>query len=196
MPVCWLDLISGRYQVAANNLTSNPERAEKYLFSEPIFENQYGVVVQKGRTDIQNLADLGGKSVVVLPGNNYHSAVEKYNEDHADNQIDIKYSEQDQPMLYQEIESGMYDFTLDQETLFNQYKDSFGYEVDFVKLTEEESNVIGIPYSYLFFSKGDEGEQLNKDFDGAIKELAKNGKLSEISQKYFGDDFVPKKLVQ
>lgn len=185
-------LDSGRYQVAANNLVANEERKAKYLFSEAIFENQFGIVAKEGRTDMKTLADLGGKKAIVSPGTNYAVAVEKYNEVNSDNPIEIAYSEQDLVKIYQDIESGLYDFTLDQIALFNQYQKSFGFKVEFTPLSDEESSQIGIPFSHLFFSKGEQGEQLKKDFDGAIKELKENGKLAEISQNFFDGDFSAK----
>jgi polar amino acid transport system substrate-binding protein len=185
-------LDSGRYQVGANNLTSNEERKAKYLFSEPIFNNQYGIVVKSGRDDIKTLKDLGGKKAIVSPGTNYANAVETYNKNNPDNQIEISYSEQDLAKIYQDIESGLYDFTFDQIALFNQYQKEFGFDQQFIPLSDEESSEIGVPFSYLFFSKGEEGEKIQADFNEAIAQLKEDGTLSKISQQFFDGDYSAK----
>jgi polar amino acid transport system substrate-binding protein len=185
-------LDSGRYMAAANHFVMNEKRKEKYLFSEPIFKEQFGVAVKNGRTDIKTLSDLSGKKTITLAGSNYALALEKYNQAHPDKKILITYSEADLSKTYQDIESGAIDFVLDQGALFHQYQKTFGLNQKFIKLSDEDSNAIGIPYSYLLIQKSATGEQLKKDFDGAIKTLNDNGTLTQISKNFFDGDYAPK----
>jgi polar amino acid transport system substrate-binding protein len=43
----------------------------------------------------------------------------------------------------------------------------------------------------LLLSKGSNSEQLLKDVNARIKELIKDGSITEISQKYLRGDFAP-----
>lgn len=181
---------SGRYQLAANNLTKNKDREAKYLFSDAVFENKYGIVSKKG--DLKSLDDIGGKTTVALPGSNYAIAMENYNKKHPENPLKITYSQQDVTKQYQDVDSGKYDFILDQEALFHGYIKNFGFDLQFNNLADNEQSEIGIPYSYLLFGKSKEGEQLQKDFNEALKKLNEDGTLKKLSEKYFEGDYTPK----
>lgn len=181
---------SGRYQVAVNNLTKNPQREQKYLFSDAVFENQYGIVTKDG--SLKSLADLGGKTTVSLPGSNYAVAMENYNKKHPENPVKITYSQEDITKEYQDVDAGKYDFILDQEALFHGYIKNFGFKLQYKKIANSEQTQIGIPYSYILFGKSKQGEQLQKDFNGALKKLNDNGTLAKLSKKYFGGDYTPK----
>lgn len=51
---------SNRFQIGANNFSSNAERKEKYLLSDPIVKNPNVIVVRKD-SDINSLKDIVGK---------------------------------------------------------------------------------------------------------------------------------------
>lgn len=50
-----------RYQIAANDFNYNEERAQKYLFSDPISHSNYAITSAKG-TSYDSLDDLSGKN--------------------------------------------------------------------------------------------------------------------------------------
>lgn len=185
-------LDSDRYQVGANSFAMNEQRKEKYLFTNPIFQNQLVIAMADDRTDINSFDDLQGKSTEVKPGINYTTALETYNKTHADNPVNIVYSEAELAQVLQNIESGKYDFQLIDAAMLGTYIKEYGFKIKTVKLTEEETKLIGLPYTYLLLSKGPLGEQLQKDINSALDTLLNNGTLAEISTKYFGDDFSPK----
>ena len=93
---------SSRYQMAANNITKNPERESKYLFgNQSYLYNNAVIAVQSDRTDIQSLDDLGGKTTVIKPSGSFQQAfVENYNATHPDNPILFTYSDQDYLKTY------------------------------------------------------------------------------------------------
>jgi L-cystine transport system substrate-binding protein len=48
--------------------------------------------------------------------------------------------------------------------------------------------------SYYLYRKGDEtGTQLKKDVDAVLKTLKEDGTLTELSNKWLGGDYIPKK---
>ncbi|MHA7964275.1 transporter substrate-binding domain-containing protein [Paenibacillus sp. CAU 1782] len=184
-------LDSDRYQIGANNFAKNAKREEKYLFSDPIFKNQYAIAVAEGRDDIKSFADLEGKSSEVSAGVNYTVALEQYNETLAKTPVNLKYTEAEMVPILQNVESGAIDFQLIDNSMLQLYINEFGLKLKTIPLSQEDSDRIGVPYSYLLLSKGGNSEQLQKDVNSRIKELIKDGSITEISQKYLHGDFAP-----
>lgn len=67
-----------------------------------------------------------------------------------------------------------------------------GLKLKLIELSEEDSSRIGAPYSYLLISKTDDGAALVEEINAALKEAIEDGTITEISEKYFGEDFAPK----
>lgn len=184
-------LDSDRYQIGANNFAKNAKRAEKYYFSDPIFKNQYVIAVAENRDDIKSFADLEGKSTEVSSGVNYTVALEEYNEKLAKTPVKLKYTEAEMVPILQNVESGVSDFNLIDNSMLQLYINEYGLKLKAIPLSQEDSDRIGVPYSYLLLSKGSNSEQLLKDVNARIKELIKDGSITEISQKYLHGDFAP-----
>ena len=185
-------LDTDRYQVGANNFASNDERREKYIFSDAIYKNQYVIAVAEESTEINNFNDLVGKSTEVSPGLNYATALEKYNEENPDALIDINYSEAELLVVLQGVESGKHDFQLIDKAMASLFIEEHGLKLKLIELSEEDSSRIGAPYSYLLISKTDDGAALVEEINAALKEAIEDGTITEISEKYFGEDFAPK----
>lgn len=190
-PSIFAGLDSDRYQVGANNFAMNKERQEKYIYTKPIFKNQFVIAVAEDRSDINSFTDLEGKSTEVQPGINYTTALEKYNQDHQDKPVVLNYSEAEMISVLQRVESGTYDFQLIDAPMLKVYIEEYGLKLKSIPLTEEESDLIGNPYSYLLVSRGSNGEKLAADINGALKKLIDDGTVSKISEKYFGQDLAP-----
>lgn len=185
-------LDSDRYQVGANSFAMNEKRKEKYLASNAIFKNQLVIAVAEDRTDINSFNDLKGKSTEVQTGINYTTALERYNETNKDNPVILNYTEADLTNILQNVESGKYDFQLLDQAMLNTYIKEFGLKIKSIKLTDEETKLIGTPNTYLLLSKGQYGEQLQRDINTVLEKLLKDGTIAGISKQYFGDDFSPK----
>jgi polar amino acid transport system substrate-binding protein len=170
----------------------NDERKQKYIYTDPIFKNQFVIAVAADRADINSFQDLQGKTTEVQPGVNYTTALENYNKEHPDNPVKLNYSEAEMLPVLQNVESGKYDFQLIDGPMLQTYIDEFGLKLKAIDLTDEETQLIGSPYSYLLVSKGPNGEKLASDIDGALAKLIKDGTIREISVKYFGNDYSPK----
>lgn len=185
-------LDSQRYQVGANNYAMNEKRKEKYFYSDPIFKNQYVIAVAKSNNDINRFSDLQGKSTEVTPGLNYATALETYNEQNPNNPVKIVYSEADLLPVLQHVESGQYDFQLIDNVMLSQYINEHKLNLKTIELSQEDGDRIGSPFSYLLISKGASGERLTQDINQGIQKIINNGKLTTISQHYFGADYSPK----
>lgn len=185
-------LDTNRYQIGANNFALNDERQEKYIYSDPIFENQYVIAVPEDNETIQSFDDLAGLTTEVSPGLNYATALENYNEENPDNQVTINYSEAELLNVLQNVDSGRYDFQLIDKTMGQQFIDEHNLNLKLIDLSEEDSERIGTPYSYLLLSRSETGEELVDEVNAAIQTLIEDGTLSQISEEFLGDDFAPK----
>jgi len=185
-------LDSDRYQIGANNFGMNDKRKEKYIYSDPIFKNQFVIAVPKSRTDINKFSDLLGKKTEVSAGLNYATALENYNKNHTDNPVKLTYTKADLSSVLQHVDNGQFDFQLIDAAMLQEYIKEFKLNLKAITLSEEDMKLIGSQYSYLLISKGKLGEQLSKDINTALAEQIKDGAVTKISEKYFGSDYAPK----
>ena len=181
---------SNRFQIGANNFSSNAERKEKYLLSDPIVKNPNVIVVSKD-SDINSLKDIVGKKAVTEVGNNGATILEEFNKKNSDDQIDISYTKEDITSQLQGIEKGTYDARIvskiSAETLIknNGFKD-----LKIVQLTSEETNNLDVN-SYYLIEKTDQGKKLQAFINKRLKELRKSGDWKSLSEKFFGEDNLP-----
>jgi ABC-type amino acid transport substrate-binding protein len=189
-PSIFVGIDAGRYQIGVNNISWRKEREEKYLFAKHHYiYNNTGFVIQKGRTDIRGINDLGGKTDLASPDGAFPQLfVEEYNETYPDNPILITYSEEDALKTWQRIVNGTLDFILSEEVSVELRKKEFGIDVDFISLPKEEQEKIQNPKSYWIFPKTPEGEVIQEAVDGAFEKLIADGTLSRLAVQYFGSD--------
>jgi len=185
-------LDSDRYQIGANNFAMNEKRKEKYIYSDPIFQNQYVIAVADKNNDIKSFTDLLGKKTEVSTGTNYATALENYNSKHSDKPVSLSYTDADLVSILQHVESGQFDFQLIDAAMLKGYIEEHGLKIKTISLSKEDSDLIGTPYSYLLIGKGANGDALSKDVNKALTEVIKDGTIKKISEKYFKDDFSPK----
>lgn len=186
-------LDSGLYQVGANNFALNEERQEKYIYTDPIFANQYVIAVAEDNEEIKTFSDIAGKTTEVNAGINYTTALENYNDANPDKAAILNYTEMELVQILQNVENGTADFQLIDAAMLKIFEGEFGLKLKTISLTEEEAALISESnYSYFLVSKGAEGEVLTADINKALEEVIADGTVSEISQKYFGNDFAPK----
>jgi len=185
-------LDSDRYQIGANNFAMNEKRKEKYIYSDPIFKNQYVIAVADKNNDIKSFTDLLGKKTEVSTGTNYATALENYNSKHSDKPVSLSYTDADLVSILQHVESGQFDFQLIDAAMLKGYIEEYGLKIKTISLSKEDSDLIGTPYSYLLIGKGANGDALSKDVNKALTEVIKDGTIKKISEKYFKDDFSPK----
>ncbi len=168
-------LDGGRYDCIINGVEITPERMEKYDFSAPYGYIKTALVVSDSNTDITTFEDLDGKVTSNSLGSTYADLAEKYgasvrNVDTLSETIDM-------------VISGRADATLNAELSFYDYLTEHpDAQFKIVALTDDASEV-SIP-----LVKGEDNDTLRAAIDQAILELANEGKLSELSQKYFGTD--------
>ncbi|MGI3127894.1 amino acid ABC transporter substrate-binding protein [Nitratireductor sp. PBL-C9] len=170
-------LESNRIDTIANQITITPEREAKFAFSQPYVIDGAQVVVKKGNeTEITGPESLKGRTVAVNLGSNFEALLREL--PYAD-EIDIK----------------TYESNLEQETALGRV-DAFVMDrvsaTQVIKETPLPLALAGKPFSELRnalpFRNDDEGKALRDRVNAAIATLKENGKLTEISQKWFAAD--------
>lgn len=181
----FVGLDSGHYQIAANNLSYTKERADKYLYSLPIAKNPFVLVVPKD-SEIKSLEDIGGKTTQDDTGTSAIQFVLDWNKEHPDNPSKIEYSGEDLSKHLLELENGEFDYMIFDKISVETVIKQKGFDLTIIPIeTNLNSN------NYIIFS--DDSNDLQKQFNKAVKKLYKNGKLEKLSQKYLGGSYLPDK---
>ncbi|MGT2908114.1 transporter substrate-binding domain-containing protein [Streptococcus dentiloxodontae] len=182
---------AGRYQIAANDFNYNEERAEKYLFSNPISKSNYAITSAAG-TSYDSLDDLAGKSTEVISGSNYAQVLEEWNKAHPDKeQIQINYASSSTGLTtrIQHIDSGSIDFILYDAISSAYIVEDQGLDLTVTDVTDAiGGDTDGL--EYFLFADDKQGKELQSFVNQRIEELTEDGTLKELSEKYFGGDYV------
>ena len=179
----FVGLDADKFQMLANQITSNPDRVANYhLTVNPYFTCVAQIIVKKGRTDIQSLEDLEGKTIGLTVGDSFTRIVEDWNAANG-NILDIRYYEQDITTILEDIENGRIDATVNDPIMAKDKADVQGLEIDVV------GERIAADPTYFIFKQDEEGKELRDRVDAALAELIESGRLSELSIEWFGVDY-------
>ncbi len=185
LPTPWdsmfLGLETKKFDLIANQISRNPDREKKYLFSDSYLIAGAQIIVKGDRTGtINGLADLKGFKVGTGIGSNYTKILEEYN---TKKEFEIKYYDGNLTTVLQDIVAGRLDATLNERL-------TVGYNVKKLGLNVK---VVGKPIalvpSHFVFRKDQEGEAIRASFDKALADLKKDGTLVKLSKEWFGADF-------
>lgn len=172
-------LDAGRYDIMVNGVGVTEERAEKYNFSTPYAYNKTAVIVRGDYDEISSMEDLKGKKTANTITSTYASQAEAYGAtvtgvDDLNQTIEL--------LLSKRI-----DATLNAEVVFNDYKKEHPDSNIKIATYSDQVEEIAIP-----IRKGDDTVTLLEAVNDALDEMAKDGTLTELSEKYFGIDISKK----
>lgn len=182
-PIDWsakeMELNTDKIDVIWNGFTSNPDRAEKMLMSEPYLMNRQIIVTPKD-SDIKTVADLAGKNVGVQAGSTSYDTIEA-------NEIFPQLTISEYPenvSALQDLKIGRIDALVLDEVVGRYYtsKDAESYNILEDVLAEEEY--------VIAFKKGN--DELRSTIEEAFDKVVESGKAAEISQDWFGEDILVK----
>ena len=165
---------SGRFDIACNGVGYTAKRAESYNFSTPYVYTEMVLVVRDDNADIQTLEDLKGKKTANSPNSTYAMRAEAMG-------AEVVYVDtlgETMEMLQQ----GRVDATLNDKDSV----DSYLKEHPEAKI-KVAATVAGEPVA-VPMQKGAGTESLKAEIDRILEEARQNGKLAELSVKYFGTD--------
>lgn len=112
-----------------------------------------------------------------------------YDKDNVDPVLDIQFLSE---AYYKadDIEDGTTDLAIIDVAMYNAYQKEYNYDVVANQISDEDAKAIADnSYAYYIFPK--DQEELRDKVDEQLKELKKDGTLTELSQKYFGQDTAP-----
>ncbi|MDY0396895.1 transporter substrate-binding domain-containing protein [Virgibacillus halophilus] len=160
---------TGRFDAAVASHTITPERAKSVDFSDPYYYSGAQIFV---RTDshIEKLTDLKGKEIGLSKGSTYTSFAEKVTDK-------IKTYDSDVVAL-QALEKGHHDAVIT-DFLTGKEAISNGLKIEGKELIDRSEQAVAV-------SK--DNPELLEAVNKALKKMRENGKLKELSEKYFDAD--------
>ncbi len=171
-------LDSGKITTIANQITVNEKRLEKYDFSKAYVYYGAQLVVKGDNDQITDLESLKGKKVGVSLGSNYEELVKTFD---VNDEIDVITYESYQASL-QDVSLGRIDAVLN-DKLAGMLA---------IKESGLDLKLGGQPVELMFnafpFTKTEENKELLRDVNQAIMDMREDGRLEEISLKWFDID--------
>ncbi|MBL6537944.1 amino acid ABC transporter substrate-binding protein [Streptococcus suis] len=173
----WDGMIAGldaaRFDTVANQVSITDERKEKYDFSKPYTYIYGALVTQSSNQDITQFEDLSGKKSANSLTSNWATVAESYGAE----VVGVDGFQQAVELLT----AGRVDATINDNVVYLDYlKQHPDAAIQVVALTED------VQTTAFPVVKGN--EELVAAIDQALADLAAEGKLTEIAEKYFGED--------
>lgn len=169
-------LESGRIDTIANQITITEEREAKYLFTEPYVYDGAQVVTRRGNDEVSGVEDLRGKRVAVNLGSNYEQLLRE-----------LPYAD--------EIDIRTYESNIEQDTALGRVDAFVMDRVSASQVIQETPlplQLAGQPFSEirnaLPFRDDPAGREWRERVDAALATLREQGRLAEISERWFGTD--------
>ncbi|GGG65641.1 amino acid ABC transporter substrate-binding protein [Paenibacillus radicis (ex Gao et al. 2016)] len=171
-------LDTGKIDTIANSIAVTEERKQKYLFSEPYVYSGAQLVVKQGNEAIQSLESLKGKKIGIQSGTNFANLVKEFDKK---GEIEI--------VNYETAEAGFQDVAIGRIDATFATKASALGTINKTKLPLQlgGKQLTTIPAANPFLNNDGNKELVNQVND-ALKKLRENGKLAEISEKWFTQD--------
>lgn len=176
-PIDWdtkeQDLDSGKIDCIWNGMSINASRQEVMNLSEPYMKNEMVFVVAAG-SSIASQADLDGKTVAVQSGSSAQDILQNSDLNITENALATNVE------CLQQLELNLVDAVFMDSVVANyEIKESGKDYVLLADGLEEEEYAIG-------FRKNDQA--LRDKVQQTLSEMKADGKLGEISEKWFGSD--------
>ncbi|WP_136513169.1 transporter substrate-binding domain-containing protein [Geomonas edaphica] len=185
VPTPWdsmfLGLESKKFDVIANQISKNPQREKKFLFSDNSYLISGAQLIVRGdKQNLKSLEDLRGLKVGTGAGSNYSKILEEANKN---KQFEIKYYDGNFTTVLQDIVTGRLDATINDRL-------TVGYNIKQLKLNVKPvGKPVDLVPSYFVFRQDADGQKLKKLVDDGLKALKKDGTLAKLSIKWFGADY-------
>jgi cystine transport system substrate-binding protein len=165
-------LESQRFDVVANQISINPERQAKYAFSTPYTVSTGVVVTRADDTSVRTIADIAGKTSAQSTTSNWAQTATQ-----AGAKIEaVEGLTQALALLKQR----RVDVTINDNLAILDYLKTSGDTQ--IKIATETGDRTEQGFAFR------KDSPLAAQFDSALKELAADGTLRRISEKWFGED--------
>lgn len=173
-------LDSGKFDVVANQIAKTKEREEKYLFSkEPYFYGVSALILGKDEK-IKDFSSLNGQKIGATVGSNHAKNLENYKANHPEATFEIVYYKTS-PALVADLANGRLSAIINDPISTLDFAKAQNVQVYPTDVVLEKTPI------YFVFRK--DSAHLLQVFDQALEKALKDGKISELSVRYFGKDF-------
>ena len=169
----------GTFDMMANGVDVTEDRQQTFDFTDPYAYDRAVVVTKADNTDIASFDDLKGKTTANSVGSTYALM----GEEHGATVVNV-------PTLGETMElvdNGTADATVNANTSVQDYFNTTGSTSLKVAATDDEITSYAIP-----LKKGSDNDTLREAINRAIADMASDGTLSKLSEKYFGADITKK----
>ena len=179
------ELDNGNVDCLWNGFSKTPEREKSFLLSIPYMKNEQ-IILVKTDSSYHSLKDLAGKSVGVQSDSSAESALndEANKEFKASLKEIVKIDDYSKAVL--EIQNGTIDAISIDEVIARFYltKEPNAYRI----LENSDGSPISLATEdyVVGFRKNDKA--LKQQIDKTLQEMAADGTMKKISEKWFGDD--------
>lgn len=189
-PIDWdtkeQDLAVGRIDCIWNGMSINPSRAEQMNLSDPYMKNEMVFVVPSS-SDVASMGDLAGMNIAVQNGSSAQDILEASELCTSGNPVAVTAMATNVEALHQ-LELGLVDAVFLDSIVANYQITSAGKDYKVLPDgLEEEEYAIG-------FRKEDQA--LRDEVQKLLGEMKADGKLGEISTKWFGSDITTVETAQ
>ena len=165
---------TGAFDIACNGVGYTEERAEKFDFSTPYVYTEAVLVVRKDNEDIRSLEDLKGRKTSNSPNSTYALKAEEMG-------ATVDYVDTLGETMMMVID-GRVEATINAKGSVDDYLSEHpDAEIKVVQV------FAGEPVCYPI-KKGEDSATLLNAINEVLETLRSNGKLAELSVKYFGED--------
>ena len=165
---------AGRFDIACNGVSYTPERAEKYNFSTPYLYTPSVLVVKDDNEQIKTVDDLKGKKTANTISSIYAGIAEEYGAEVAgvDTLADT----------IQQVIQGRVDATINAKVSIEDYlKEHPDSPIKIVQYLDGDINVFPV-------QKNESTDTLLAAVNEALQAMRDDGRLAELSMKYFDAD--------
>jgi cystine transport system substrate-binding protein len=166
---------TGTFDMMANGVGVTEERKKTYDFTDPYVYDHAVVITLASNDTINSFADLKGLTTANSVGSTYE-AMGVENGATVSNVDTIG-----ETMTL--VLNGTVDATINSMTTAQDYINTTGTKDLRIAAVADDATLCAIP-----LAKGSDNDSLRAEINRAIKELRDEGRLSEISMKYFGAD--------
>jgi ABC-type amino acid transport substrate-binding protein len=171
-------LDTGRSDVAANNYALTEERAENYIYTDPLYADANTIAAKNWNDEITSIDDLAGQTVGVMAGQAADIPLTNLSEELGFEVVRYEGTGD----AFQQLEIDTVDAVAGPRSLLNEYIERRG--VDFKILDE---NLTATPIVY-FLPDTEEHAQLRDELNVVIEEMIADGTIGEITEEWLYTD--------
>ncbi len=166
---------TGTFDMMANGVDVTDDRRQTYDFTDPYAYDHAVVVTLASNDSISSFEDLSGLTTANSAGSTYEAMGKQYGA----NVSNVDTLGETMTLVL----NGTVDATINANTSAQDYFNTTGTTELKVAAIDPEVTMYAVP-----LAKGADNDSLREAINKAISELRSEGKLSEISKKYFGAD--------